>query len=178
VVSNRDNGGKQKYTPGADGKIHIEISKKEAVFSGDFDITAYAVDNVGNERRESYDSTEFQLKAEIQRILEPHTPVFRCGESGILRVTTIGYADRLEIEFPEALLQQNPSLNLIYEYSGTSEYEQSEVIQFMIPLYLPADASYTITVRAYKDDIMLEEFPDFGVIADESILDDIRTRLR
>lgn len=178
-VYNQDNVVKETYTPGEDGSIRIDITKDEPIFSGDFIVTAYAADNVGNENSVSYMTTEFALQAEIERILEPHEPVFKCGESGILRITTWGYADHVEVEFPEELLALNPELNKTYVYTDTPQYKHEETSQFMVPLYTPINQSYEITVRAYKGDKKLEEHPSISVIeVNGSVLDEIRTRLR
>ena len=178
-IYNTDNAVEKTYTPEADGSIRIIITEDEPVFSGDFTLTAYAVDNVGNNRTEEYRTTEFALETKIERILSPHDPIFKCGESGILTITTWGYADRVEVEFPAEMVARNPELNTTYIYTMTPKYQQVETLQFMIPLYMPQNTSYTITVRAYKDDKKLEEYPDLSVIeVNGSVLDEIRTRLR
>ena len=119
------------------------------------------------------------METKIERILSPHDPIFKCGESGILTITTWGYADRVEVEFPAEMVARNPELNTTYIYTMTPKYQQVETLQFMIPLYMPQNTSYTITVRAYKDDKKLEEYPDLSVIeGNGSVLDEIRTRLR
>lgn len=48
----------------------------------------------------TYGTTEFALASSVERILSPHDPIFKCGESGILTFTTWGYADRVEVIFP------------------------------------------------------------------------------
>ena len=49
----------------------------------------------------------------------------------------------------------------------------------MIPLYTPANADYTITVRAYKEGKQLEQYPELSIVEVEgTVLDDFRTRLR
>lgn len=142
-------------------------------------MTIRSTDNVGNERELIYGTTEFALHTEIARILEPHEPVFKAGESGILTITTWGYADRVEVKFPEALLALNPELNRIYVYTEKPKPIQKEQLQFMIPLYTPANENYVITVRAYKGDKKLEDYPALSTIeVDGSVLDEIRTRLR
>lgn len=179
TIQNTDNYCNRTYTPEADGHIYIDLTEELPVFSGSFVIHINAVDNVGNVRRLSYDITEFSLSASISRILEPHEPVFKCGESGILHITTWGYADYVEVEFPKEMLELNPALNKIYYYRSDSVYKQEEELQFMIPLYTPANTKYTITVRAYKGDKKLEEYPALSTISVEgSVADELRTRLR
>lgn len=178
-ISNADNAVTKKFTPGENGNITVEITKDEPVFSGDFIVTAHASDNVGNESKVTYGTTEFALTTAIERILNPHTPVFKCGESGILTISTFGYADRVEVEFPEAFTAQNPDLNVIFDYVDCRQYKREETLQFMIPLYAPVNQKYEITVRAYKGDKKLEEHPSFSTVEVEgSVLEDFRTRLR
>nr|WP_318685785.1 InlB B-repeat-containing protein [uncultured Acetatifactor sp.] len=178
-ICNRDNAIEKTYIPEADGSIRLEITKDEPVFSGDFDITVYASDHVGNKRELAYGATEFALQTEVERILEPKDPVFKRGESGVLKIVTWGYADRVEVEFPQELVRLNPQLNSVYLYTDRPGYRQEEQLQFMIPLYAPENKTYEITVRAYKGDKRLEDFPAFGIIEVEgSVLQDFRTRLR
>ena len=83
------------------------------------------------------------------------------------------------MEFPEELTRLDQELNRTFLYSGNPEYQKEEQVQFMIPLDAAEGVDYTITVRAYKGDRRLEEFPELAVLeVNGSILDDIRTRLR
>lgn len=178
-ITNTDNAGIKTYTPGADGSIRVEITKDEPIFSGSFIVAAYVADNVGNERIMEYGTTEFALQSGIERILMPHDPVFKCGESGILTITTWGYADRIEVEFPSEFVMLNPELNRTYVYTDNPQYKQVEQLQFMVPLDTPENQQYIITVRAYKGDKKLEDFPSLSTIAvDGNVLDELRTRLR
>lgn len=178
-VVNTDNAVEKRYSPDAAGVIRIEITADEPVFGGDFAVTAFAADNVGNVTEITYGITEFSLETHVERILEPHDPIFRNGESGILSVSVWGYADRVEVEFPREMTEQNPELDKVFEYGDFPKYLQEEKIQFMIPLYTPANESYEIIVRAYKGDRKLEEHPDIGIVTvDETVLDQFRTRLR
>ena len=178
-VVNNDNAVEKVYYPGVDGYIYIEITRDEPVFSGDFAVTAFAVDNVGNVSQISYGTTEFSLEAKVERILEPRAPVFKSGESGTLTFSVWGYTDRVEVEFPEAMTRLVPELNRTFVYTGRPAYVQTEQIQFMIPLGTPIDERYTITVRAYKGDRRLEEYPSVSLVGvDGTVLDEFRTRLR
>lgn len=178
-ITNTDNANRKTYTPQPDGSIRLEITRDEPIFSGDFVVTATAIDHVGNERTVDYSTTEFALQADIERILAPHDPIFKCGESGILTITTWGYAERVEVEFPTELTGVNPELNQIYVYTAHPKYRQVEQVQFMIPLDMPENQQYTITVRAYKTGRHLEDYPSLSTISvDGSVLDELRTRLR
>lgn len=177
-IHNTDNESYKTWQPDASGMIQIDLTAESPIFSGDFSVTAVAVDNVGNESREMYQVTEFALETEVTRILAPHEPVFQRGESGVLSITTWGYVERVEVEFPESLTDLDDSLNGTYTYD-LPRYRQEEQQQFMIPLYVPEDGEYTITVRAYKGGRNLEAYPETEVIKIRgTVLDEIRTRLR
>ena len=102
-----------RYQEGSEGGME---------FCGDFCVTVRAVDNVGNECVEASDATALALEAELQRVLEPHAPVFKRGESGILRIASWGYVEMVEVEFVEILSE----LNNFYYYSGRLGYVQEE----------------------------------------------------
>lgn len=179
VISNSDNDVMKTYTPDENGYINITITKDEPIFSGDFTLLGYAVDNVGNENSLTYGTTEFALTSSVERILEPHDPIFKCGESGILTFTTWGYADRVEVIFPESMTALDPTLNKVYDYTDCPGYMITEHLQFMVPLYTPENQNLEVTVRAYKGDKKLEDHPTISVIGvSGTVLDEIRTRLR
>ena len=149
------------------------------MFSGDFTVIGYAADHVGNENRICYGTTEFALESSVQRILEPQDPVFKRGESGILTFTTWGYADRVEVIFPECMSVLDPELDRVYEYTDSPGYRITEQLQFMVPLQTPENQKLEITVRAYKGDKKLEDHPTISVIGvSGNVLDELRTRLR
>lgn len=178
-IVNWDNMIQKAYRPDSDGCIRVDITEDEPIFSGDFTVSAYAVDHVGNERMLTYGTTEFALQADVERILEPHEPIFQCGESGILRFSVWGYADRVEVEFPEEMTEYDSGLNRTYEYTDAPQFCHTEEQQFMVPLDTPENNNFVITVRAYKGDRKLEEHPAISIVGVEgTILDDVRTRLR
>lgn len=173
-ITNRDNFLTERFRADEEGRLQVSITESDPLFSGDFLITAYASDHVGNETMIQREATEFALIAEVTRILSPHEPVFKRGESGILSVEVWGYAGRLEVVFPEFLSQYNQ----VFSYERNPQYLKTERIQFMIPLDAEEDV-YEITVRAYKEDRRLEEHPSIRMVGVEgSVLDEIRTRLR
>lgn len=179
VIKNTDNAITKTYLPDVDGSIRITITEDEPIFSGDFTVLGYAVDNVGNENNLSYGTTEFALASSVERILSPHDPIFKCGESGILTFTTWGYADRVEVIFPESMTALDPTLNKVYDYTDCPGYIITEHLQFMVPLYTPENQNLEITVRAYKGDKKLEDHPTISVIGvSGTVLDEFRTRLR
>lgn len=178
-VVNTDNALQKIYRPEADGSIRIELTKDEPIFSGDLVITAHAADHVGNVAELAHAFTEFALEAKVERILAPHDPIFKSGESGMLLISVWGYAERVEVEFPEEMTALNPVLNKTFQYTMTPAYLQQESIQFMIPLETPVNQRYTITVRAYKGNKKLEQYPAVSTVQIEgTVLDEFRTRLR
>lgn len=178
VLQNAADFSEVRYTPQEDGSIRINLSEDSPLLAGDFKITIRARDRVGNENCLEYFITEFGLQAEVERILEPHAPVFKCGESGILHIRAWGYVERIEVEFPPEMTALNPQLNHCYEYENP-QWRQEEKLQFMVPLYTPPDGDYKITVRAYKGNSCIEKYPSLCTISvTDSVLDEIRTRLR
>ncbi|MBQ7777198.1 MAG: InlB B-repeat-containing protein [Lachnospiraceae bacterium] len=173
-IRNRDNGGLVRIedTEGA-GKLRFVISDEEMVFNGAFEIAVYAADNVGNETIQSNDLLGVGLQAYVERVLEPHTPQFKKGESGVLYVETIGYVERLEISFPAGFEEANRSI--VYEVPN---YYKSEEIPFVVPFEVP-EGEMVIQVKAFKAGTELEAAPELITISVKgSILDELRTRLR
>jgi hypothetical protein len=178
-IENIDNVCEETWHPDADNSIKICITRDEPIFSGDFCIYVYASDNVGNETIYNYSTTEFAMQTSVERILEPHEPLFKTGESGMLTVLVWGYPDKVEVIFPDEMTALSPTLNVIFDYTDIPQYRHDEEIQFMVPLYTPEGNSYEITVRAYKGDKMLEQHPRISVMGvSGTVLDDFRTRLR
>ena len=177
-MTNLDNYGETVYYPGEDGHIRISLSEDTPMFSGDLNLTVCATDGVGNETVLEEGATEFGLRAKVVRMLPPHTPEFKRGESGVLQVTVWGYADRLEIQVPDEFASEDPTLNRVFEYAVPRE-KQEEEISFMTPLYLSDSREYTITVRAFKGDRLLEQHPVFCTLSvNDTVLRELRTRLR
>lgn len=178
-VVNQDNHS-VKRLDAAEGVIEIEITSEEPLFTGDFTVTIYACDNVGNVTEISRSVTEFALDAWIERILAPHEPVFKGGESGILHVTAYGYADRVEVEFPPELAAAREELKrVVFDYTDEQVYMQEAQVQFMVPLYTPTDREYTVKVRAFKHNRELERDPSLVIrLEGGDVLNEFRTRLR
>ena len=177
-VRNLENGIIMRYTDDAlTGRISIEISEAEEVFHGEFTIGVYAQDHVGNETSVQDKLLSVGLLAYVERILEPHTPVFKKGESGILHMEALGYVERVEVSFPAAFINQDASLSRIFVYERP-EYLQTEGIPFIVPFTVP-EGEMTICVKAYKAGAELEAEPELITITVKgSILDELRTRLR
>lgn len=178
VIRNLDNNSEVNCYPGEDGHIRIDFSENNPLFLGNLKLTVYARDRVGNERIAEDEAVVFGLSAKIVKMLPPYLPKFKRGESGWLKITVWGYAERLEIQFPEEFTAEDPSLNQILEFE-VPQKSRKEEIAFMVPLYLEKSKEYQITVRAFKGDEMLERHPVFCTIhVEDTVLDEIRTRLR
>ena len=177
-IHNLENGMIVRYTDEVlSGKISFTISKEEEIFQGEFAIVAYAVDNVGNETSKQDNLLNIGLVAYVKRVLSPHTPVFKKGESGVLHIETIGYVEKVEVFFPQAFVKHDASLNRTFVYE-VPEYLQTEEISFMVPLEV-TEGEVTILVKAYKAGTELEKEPELLTLTiGGSILDELRTRLR
>lgn len=176
-IYNTDNGSSRKITDQGTGVIRMSLSSEDALFSGEFTVTAHAVDHVGNEATAGSRLEGLTLHVTLERVLEPHNPVFKAGESGLLTIVATGYVERIEVIFPEEMTAFNPSLDHVYEYD-IPDYIQTEKLTFMVPLGVP-EAVMDITVRAYKRDTDIEQHPQLATMAVEgSVLDEVRTRLK
>ncbi len=178
-VENHDNRITRKFVTDETAEISLNLTETDPVFSGDFTVTAVAKDCVGNVREISCDTMGFSLEAEITRILSPHEPVFRKGESGILTIHVWGYPDKVEVTFPQEITNGDSQWNHTFDYTDVPQYEREEKIQFMIPLEMDDAQELEVIVRAYKGERKLEEHPALAILGVRgSILEDIRTRLR
>lgn len=178
VITNTDNMTTEVVYADENGVLVLPITSGKAVYNGDFTVEFHAVDNVGNETVEIYGTTQFSLEVTLERCLEPHDDPYRAGESGILTITTYGYAQKVVVEFPDEFLALNPDMNKVYVYDP-AKYVSVEELKFMVPLYTPEGTGYKIKVTAYKNSATLEDYPELSVIdINGSVLEQIRTRLR
>lgn len=114
----------------------------------------------------------FNIEANITRILSPHDPVFRRGESGILHIKSYGYTDKITVTFPTSELSSK--YNTEYTIIPSGDEKEFE-IQFMIPLY-EEERSYEVTVTAYMGAESKTVYP--GYVVSGTVLDQIKTRIR
>lgn len=179
TVTNRDNFSTETFYP-ENGVIDLEITSTKALFTGEFTVDVYAWDRVGNVTRECRTVTEFALETRIERILAPHDPVFKCGESGMLYITVYGYAERVEIEFPPEFTAADESLKrMVLDFGDAPKYRQESAVQFMVPLYIPWGREYLCKVRACRGDKSLESTSVLYVTSEGGdVLSEFRTRLR
>jgi len=197
VVTNEDNFSEYTFTSDPSGHIKIDIVKqrfedKEYLFSGDFTIKIIATDNVGNISEKELKYREFALLTKLVKMplyIEDVAPdgltYFRCGESGMLIVTTFGYADKVVIEYPQDLLDNNPHLSeyttFVYsngeDITNHTDYKKTESPTFMLPIHVVDGTKYEIIVHAYKKDKELTDTQRFAVISG-TVLDDLQTELK
>ena len=176
-VTNQDNRGTRTFTATEDGLLNIDIDEEDTLFIGDFSMEFHAVDKVGNETIEYCGGRNLSVTAYIERILEPHTPIFRGGESGNLHIATKGYVDKVEIIFPEEFEMLSDKFNQVIEYPIPALYKE-EIYKFMIPLYFP-EGAFQVKIKAYKNEEVKECDVTFTTLGEEeNVLNDIRTRLR
>ena len=176
-IYNTDNGSSRRITDLGTGVIQISLSEEDALFCGDFTVTAHASDHVGNEAAVSSSLEGLALHVVLERILEPHDPLFKAGESGLLTIVATGYVERIEVIFPEEMTVLDPTLNRVYEYE-IPDFVQTEKLTFMVPLKVP-EAVMDITVRACKQDADIEQHPQLATMTVEgNVLDEVRTRLK
>ena len=175
-IRNLDHGKTVTFYPEADGRVRITPGEEEELWQGDVRLLITARDRVGNETTLEKTVQEFTLEAKIVRMLTPHDPIFQRGESGILIIRAGGYAQGLEIEWPESFTEDCPELPRAFTYEIPAETVREEV-EFMIPLYLEEDGEYQIKVRARKGERTLECRPLLFSVSG-SVLEELRTRLR
>lgn len=173
-VRNLDNGMSAFYEDtDLTGHIEMLIREEDSLFLGDFRIMVYAKDRVGNESIITNQNIGVALEACVTRVLEPHTPVFKKGESGILYIAAWGYVDKVEVVFPQSFHMEEKIL--CYEIPAALKQEE---IPFAVPLNA-LDGQQVIHVRSYKNGICLEEESQLVTIeVTGSVLDEFRTRLR
>lgn len=176
TVTNIDVDASKVLLPDADGRIVIDFSSDDVLYSGDVQIKVEATDHVGNSYTNEYGVQEFSMMAEVFNAVDHSTAVCKKGENALLHVVTYGYADRIMVEFPEALKTGNESVQTEFIYAYPSYVAEENVI-FRVPLYCPA-GSYTIIVHAYKNGEELIAKPAVLTVTDESIMDDVRVRIR
>ncbi len=170
--------------------LSIDVTENIDVYYGDFVMTITFGDIAGNTTTETYDTTEFFLKAFLERYLDAKDHkndgmdilTFQKGESGLLTVRAAGYADHVTITWPDIFDSEwtgTPKADLDYdEYYSYYDLEMIKVIEqdFMVPLYID-DGEYEIEISSYKDGHLLKTIRvPFKV--EGTILDDFRTILR
>ena len=176
VITNPDSGERRVVTQDPDGHVRIQMSESDTIFLGSFAIEIVAKDNVGNKTVITYNPIYLGLKAEISKVRDDGNATFAKGEGTYLDITTHGYADKVEIDWPAKILAENPELPTMIDYTSRSVYTQVEKISFIVPLAANNGERLEIPVRAYKDGVMKEEKPYLEIVG--NALDDIRYRIK
>ena len=107
-------------------------------------------------------------------MLSPHDPVFENGEMGVLKVSLVGFVNKVEVTFPYEMSRYDDTLSTTHTLTPKLVDEVTQ--EFYVPLY-SAEDGYRVTVTAYNEEgESLTVYPNLTIVG--SILDDFRTRLR
>lgn len=121
---------------------------------------------------------KLEVEGEIVRPLKSidGKDVFEIGECGELRVKTSGYAERVEIIFPEKMSEYNASFDYAYDDSNI----KTETVHFIVKDYDVKElSSYVVLVKAYRGGEEVECYPIIYLDANaRKITDELRTSLR
>lgn len=154
--------------------ISIDLIEKLGDIDGKVNFIVKAEDNVGNIRVfDNYETDTFKVEATIERVLEPHDPVFKGGEKGVLKIKLYGGVDKYKIYFPTKLVELDSTLNK--EENITPQNVTEINYEFFIPLG-SEDGDYSATVEGYKNNKKKSVQPTFKV--QDSITKQLRTRIR
>ncbi len=174
-LKNNDNHMQEEFVCDEMGEIVLNIEKENPLFWGEIEISAAAIDKVGNADIIGKDGMTFMLNTQIYRQRNPQESVFKTGDGAVLEIITKGYVEKIEVIFPEEMTAVNPALKAVYEYP--SPYlKKIEMFQFHIPLGI-MEKEYEILVKAYKNGEVLDARPVITVVKG-SVLDELRTRIR
>lgn len=125
--------------------------------------------------QELLDKGVFTLDAHIYKERSPWEEVFKTGESGILRIFSEEYVERIEVVFPDEWLEILPDMNQTFFYDEPV-VSCEERLQFRVPLGVPGRL-YEIKVFAYKGEEKLTCNP-VVIVQEGSVLDELHTRIR
>ena len=143
-VKNKDNSKIVKFNHFVDtpsyGKIIVKqlsdivnLVQLDDLFAGNYSITIYAEDMVGNVSTKTFNMGTFDMDLELtSHTYKPNTNykngkvLFKQGEAGNLKVTTYGYANALKVQFPSDWYVSND--NPLYMYWGDpNNYDESKL---------------------------------------------------
>ena len=124
-----------------------------------------------------------EVEAYITRTLEPHDPVFKTGEQGILTIKVYGMCENVKVTFPQEFISQEDELNsddLNREYNLSPSMSQVLIQEFYVPLYT-LEGVYAVEVTAGKtgnsgEPLTKTVYPQLRVSG--KILDELKTRIR
>ena len=159
---------------GSDGSaVDVDLNNK-----GSVKVTITATDAVGNKAVKEIKYWTYRVLAFIERVLSPHEPVFKTGESGWLQIIASEEVDKIEVRFPDELSDIEPNLNqwVIFD---KDDIEKRETLVFQIPLGTPEGDEYAVELYPYADDVLLSPNPILCYFkVSGSVLNELRTRLR
>ncbi|MDU4324886.1 MAG: hypothetical protein E7I48_05740, partial [Clostridium celatum] len=132
-----------------------------------------ATDKVGNEGvLGEHEVDMFNLTATIERVLEPHDPIFKSGEKGILKIKLYGGVDKVKVTFPTELSSLDDSLDT--EFNLEPKKADNIDYEFYVPIDTP-NKGYMVQVKGYKNGREKVVYPTFTVTG--NMLDDLRTKI-
>lgn len=157
---------------------HLVLSEQFRKDTGDFTITIEAIDKVGNRTEVEIQGGGYGIEASLQRVLPPHEPNFRAGESGWLFLTVSSKIDQVWVVFPEELSTRDASLNQWVSFPGNDSQKQKTIL-FQIPLGTADSDEYQVELYSYSGGVLLDSEPErCAFTVKGSVLEDLRTRLR
>lgn len=175
TVYNRDSGVKETFLCDEEGRVYLSIDRANPLFMGDITFSAVACDRVNNVNTVGEDGLTFTLETKLYRERKPDEAVFKAGDGAVLEIFTSGYVERLEVIFPEELVQEGMERKQIFVYEKPDLY-QEESILFSIPLDAE-EKEYSLVVNAYKKGQLLTSSPAL-VVVEGTVLDELHTRIR
>jgi hypothetical protein len=120
----------------------------------------------------------FDMSAEVKRLLKDvdGNDTFKRGESGELTIVTKGYADYVEVIFPDELSEYNT----VFDHRDNPVKTAEDKLEFMIPLYDTPGGEwvFNITVIAHKGEKQIRKTPEVRVLSDATVLNELETGLR
>lgn len=132
-----------------------------------------ATDKVGNEGvLGQHEVDMFNITATIERVLEPHDPIFKSGEKGILKIKLYGGVDKVKVTFPTELSSLDDSLDT--EFNLEPKKTDNIDYEFYVPIDTP-NKGYMVQVKGYKNGREKVVYPTFTVTG--NMLDDLRTKI-
>ena len=114
--------------------------------------------------------------SKISKVRDDGNATYAKSEGAYLNITTYGYADKVEIDWPAKILAANPSLPTFIDYGQDGLYVHAEQLAFIVPSTANEGERIEIPVRAYKDGVVKEQKPYFEVSG--NVMDDIRYRIK
>lgn len=183
----------EKTWESTEGNITIPITDDQ-MFNGKLSFTVTAEDNVGNKATYGKTVESVDFTTSLQKELPNHDRNFKAGQAGFLYLTSVGYIDKLVIEFPEEL-EQIYSLNydgrmgttIIYDFNDYGTYTKfpdlaktgkiEDKYEFWIPIYTQP-GTYRAKITPYKNGEKLDRlirYEEFYV--DGDILNDFKTTI-